>query len=465
MPRALVVVMATVLSATCAIAQPAAPTAPYAIVGATLLDVANGGESAHDVANAVVVIRSGTIVAAGPAATVPIPPDARIIDAHGKFLVPGLIDGFGGMNSQAQADATLYMGVTTIVGISADDRRGVLLKSADPAPQIMLMESAGIPDEDNELNDDPVWKAKLKEGPRLVELSRADTGAELQALAKRGVRVILVWHSVSAENAKFIIARSHQLGMVTYGELISTPFSAALTFGVDSLLHMTRYELGLLPPAIQQPLIVDPEEDKLGAAYDYLAKLDPAGAPVVAYGKHIHDAGVALMPTFSLEYLEMPDHRNLWKEPAAAILDPKTLHRPPDPQTGDITFSSPQRRDASFALVAQFWAINRTIERQHPLYLCASGSSALGTMPGISMHTELELLVRLGLTPREALAAATNNYAVKFGWHDVGLIAPGRRADIVVLDADPTVDIANSRRIDDVYLNGERLDRAAFLRR
>ena len=86
-------------------------------------------------------------------------------------------------------------------------------------------------------------------------------------------------------------------------------------------------------------------------------------------------------------------------------------------------------------------------------------------MPGISMHTELELLVRLGLTPREALAAATNNYADKFGWHDIGLIAPGRRADLVVLDADPTVNIANSRTIDAVFLGGELLDRAALLRR
>jgi imidazolonepropionase-like amidohydrolase len=87
----------------------------------------------------------------------------------------------------------------------------------------------------------------------------------------------------------------------------------------------------------------------------------------------------------------------------------------------------------------------------------------MGTMPGISLHTELELLVRLGLSPREALAAATNNYSLQFGWNDLGLIAPGRRADILVVDGDPTVNVWNARRISTLILNGEELDRDALL--
>jgi imidazolonepropionase-like amidohydrolase len=88
----------------------------------------------------------------------------------------------------------------------------------------------------------------------------------------------------------------------------------------------------------------------------------------------------------------------------------------------------------------------------------------MGTMPGISLHTELELLVRLGLSPREALAAATNNYAIQFGWNELGQIAPGRRADILVVDADPTINIWNARRISTIVLNGELLDRDSLLR-
>ena len=87
----------------------------------------------------------------------------------------------------------------------------------------------------------------------------------------------------------------------------------------------------------------------------------------------------------------------------------------------------------------------------------------MGTMPGVSLHTELELLVRLGLSPREALAAATDNYSLQLGWNELGLIAPGRRADILVVDGDPTVSIWNARRISTIVLNGEVLDRDSLL--
>jgi imidazolonepropionase-like amidohydrolase len=86
-------------------------------------------------------------------------------------------------------------------------------------------------------------------------------------------------------------------------------------------------------------------------------------------------------------------------------------------------------------------------------------------MPGISMHTELEMLVRLGLSPREALAAATNNYAEQFHWSELGQIAPGRRADILILDGDPTENIWNARRINTLLIDGNQIDRESLLRK
>jgi hypothetical protein len=159
----------------------------------------------------------------------------------------------------------------------------------------------------------------------------------------------------------------------------------------------------------------------------------------------------------------LPDHWNLWKEPAAAILDPKDLHQPPDAATGEAKFGSEEERNRRIARAVHFWAINRTLQAVHPPYLAASGASALGTMPGTSLHTELELLVRMGLTPREALAAATSNYSERFGWHELGMVEAGRRADLLILDADPTTDISNTRRIRSVILDGEVLERAGLL--
>lgn len=90
-----------------------------------------------DIRNAVVIIRDGKIVAAGPQRRVAVPADARVIDVSGAYIVPGLNDAFAGMNSQSQANAYLYMGVTSIVGSDLPGgRRGALLKTARPSPRI-----------------------------------------------------------------------------------------------------------------------------------------------------------------------------------------------------------------------------------------------------------------------------------------------------------------------------------------
>jgi adenine deaminase len=111
----------------------------------------------------------------------------------------------------------------------------------------------------------------------------------------------------------------------------------------------------------------------------------------------------------------------------------------------------------------RLWMINQAIFSSLPHYLAGSGANSMGSMSGISEHTELELLVRLGLSPREALAAATNNYSLQFGWHDLGQIAQGRRADILVLDGDPTANIWNARRISTLVFDGNLIDREGLL--
>jgi hypothetical protein len=207
--------------------------------------------------------------------------------------------------------------------------------------------------------------------------------------------------------------------------------------------------------------------------------LPPTDQHLVSYAHFIAAHHAALMPTFSIYYTRLPDHRNLWQEPAARLLDPVGLFSPPNRATGELTYplapwtrrlpASTQRwmeenqRKKADQGAMRLWRINQTIFAAYPHYLAASGAPVYGSMPGISMHTELELMVRLGLSPREALAAATNNYALQFGWNELGLIAPGRRADIVVLDGDPTQNIWNARRISSLLLDGNIVDREGLL--
>jgi imidazolonepropionase-like amidohydrolase len=90
------------------------------------------------------------------------------------------------------------------------------------------------------------------------------------------------------------------------------------------------------------------------------------------------------------------------------------------------------------------------------------GISGGGGYFGWSSQVELESLVRTGLTPSEAIRVATRDSAEILGLDEHGMVAPGKSADFIVLDANPLENIANSRRIAAVYLRGVKVNRAAL---
>ncbi|MGB0064425.1 MAG: amidohydrolase family protein, partial [Terracidiphilus sp.] len=437
------------------------------------------GRSARDLHDAIVVIEADKIVAVGARSEMQIPKGARVVDCTGKFLIPGLIDGYAGLNSQAQAQANLYMGVTTVVA-RADAERGFIDASAHPAPHIYPIDTIGITDNWSLLARQPEWVSKLHEGAHPTELTPQDTARQMADTTRLGTRVLLLTSHLTAANSQWIVARAHQMGLITYGIFGATPYRVGIEAGVDALPEMDRYVLGVVPDELQRPLIDDPDGSAAMTAYDYSEHVSPTDLRLRKYAQFLASHHTALMPAFSLYYVNLPEHRNLWKEPIASLLDPGRMFHPSDPATGEMMYPLPnwtrrlpatgqhwmeedlQKKAALAAL--RFWRINQTIFADMPHYLAASGADAMGTMPGVSLHTELELLVRMGLSPREALAAATNNYALQFGWNELGLIAPGRRADILVLDADPSANVWNARRISTVLLDGEPLDRDALLR-
>jgi hypothetical protein len=451
---------------------------PLVLAGGTVVDVTEWGGSAKDLPDAIVVIRDGRITDVGSRMAVSIPKGARVIDCTGRFLIPGLIDGFAGMNSQGQANAYLYMGVTTVVAVS-DVRRGVIDVSASPSPHLYLLNSIGSTDNWNLLAKRPEWALKLREIGNPAELSPEDTLRQLSDTARLGTRAVLLGHNLTAANTQWIMARARQLGLATYGEFVATPYEVGVEAGVDVLVHMGRYELGVIPDELQRPLVEDPEGPAATTAYDYTERVSSTDPHLRDYAHFLSTHHAALMPTFSIHYAQLPGHRNLWKEPAAALLDPARVYEPTDRASGEIAYSlSPwtrrlpaiaQRymeeslRKKAEQSVLRLWRINGALFSAYPHYLAASGAPVQGSLPGISMHTELELLVRLGLSPREALAAATNNYSLQLGWYELGQIAPGRRADILVVNGDPTQNIWNARRISGIIMDGNVIDRDALL--
>jgi len=452
--------------------------APLALVGGTVVDVSNWGHSAKDLTDSVVIVRDGRIAGVGSRMAVSIPKNARVIDCAGKFLIPGFIDGFAGMNSQGQASAYLLMGVTTLVAVS-DSRRGAVDFAASPSPHLYRIDSIGSTDNWSPLARRPEWAAKLREGLHPTELSTEDTARELTEIARQGTRAVWLGHDITAANAQWIITHARQMGLATYGEFVSTPYAVGVEAGVDVLVHMGHYELGVIPDELQRPLVEAPSGTAATTAYDYAEHLPSTDPHLRRYAHFLAAHHAALMPTFSIFYARLPSHSNLWKEPAAALLDPARIFNPTDRSSGEMNYplafwarnlpgstqrwmEETQRKKASQS-AERLWRINETLFAANPHYLAASGSPVQSALPGISMHTEMEMLARLGLSPREALAAATNNYSLQLGWNELGQISPGRRADILIVDADPTQNIWNARRISSIILDGNVLDRARLM--
>lgn len=437
-----------------------AGTSALAIVGGTLLDVADQGNSRHDVPDAVVLIEGDTIVASGPRSEVQPPRGARILDARGGYIVPGLIDGFASQANQAFANAYLYMGVTSVVTslppqpgseTRQDARRNPTFAGADPSPRLFFMEriSGAVP-----------------EGETWRPMSEGESRAEVERLAAAGAKVLLLHYWLRPGPLRTAAARARELGIATIGELGSTTYYEAQEARVDAFVHTARYSLELTPPALRARVAEQPFGPPRQDLYKYLGGLKPEDTDVARHAQRLAAGPSLLIPTLALSYLQMPGHENPWNEPIAKILSPRDIHLAADPQTGEPPVPAEQIRDAT---PPGSWRALLMLEEQYrkagSRYLAGSGTSAFGTMPGISLHTELALLVRIGLTPRQALAAATENYSALPPWRRLGKIAAGQIADVLILDADPTQDIGNAKRIRTLVLEGREIDREALLSR
>ena len=414
-----------------------------AIVGGTIIDVRDGGRSRMDLDDAVVLVEDGRITAVGPRAGVVVPEGFRVLDASGGYLVPGLIDCFCTLNNQAYAHALLAMGVTAILG-GGGGRRGELFLEGDPSPHVYRLEDVGYEEAETD-----------------ALLDRVDE------LADRGTDVLLLMYRLKPGQLRQVAARARVRGMATIGELARTDYRTALACGVDAFVHTTRYSLGLAPQEHVDGVAAQPFADALDSAkwryYRWLSKKDANAADVRDYAAAIAASRTALIPTGSLLHLHREGAVNPWHFAAAKLIDPKDINMPADPETGEQAWS-PVQRDAYRALAANTDRIERVYRAAGCRYLAGSATDVWGTMPGISLHTELEFLVSIGSSPREALAAATSNPARVLRLGDTGEIRPGATGDVLVLDADPRVDIGHLRRIRHVVQRGAVLVRERLLR-
>jgi imidazolonepropionase-like amidohydrolase len=187
------------------------------------------------------------------------------------------------------------------------------------------------------------------------------------------------------------------------------------------------------------------------------ASLDSAALTRVA--NRLAEAKVTLIPTLVLH------------ETLSRLEEPGLLR---DPALQDVPEAAQREWDVRGFIARAGWTETdfeafRNSRANQDLFIrqfaAAGGRLAAGTdaanqmlVPGYSQHREMELLVRAGLSPREALRAATRNVAVLLGVDSLGLLTPGKVADLLVLSKDPLRDIRNTRSITSVMARGYLLD-------
>ncbi len=414
-----------------------------ALTGSTVLNLSDSGHLDSDLHDATVLVERGRITAVGASRDVPIPQGTRVIDVTGSYVIPGLFDGFAALDNQSFANAYLYMGVTSIIGVEGG-RRDLLYMDADPGPTIYRIEGVGR-----------------------FPLSTEDLLRQIDDLADRGYRAVLLMYGIGPEQISEAAARAHARGLAVVGELGRTRYSEAARAGIDAFVHTTRYSLDIAPPELAEAVAADPfgrrDPDPVLRYLGLLGSLAQNDPRLLDHATLLGSGDVALMPTLSLRAGFLSDIPNPWKEPAAALLNPADLQSPVDRDTGRPAMPEEQA-DQQALFSEQILMLERTYRRYGAVYLAGSGTDVFGTMPGISLHTELGLLTRIGLTRREALAATTTNIAEAFGWFYTGSVEAGHTADILVLSEDPLLDLNNLKGIRVLMKEGRIVDRAALLR-
>jgi hypothetical protein len=170
-----------------------------------------------------------------------------------------------------------------------------------------------------------------------------------------------------------------------------------------------------------------------------LTNLKSDNKALIENAKNLGKSGSYIQPTFALLYLDMPFSKNPWKEKIAQIIDINDINRPADKITGKHNYP-PKELEAYQKLGFNELMIEKTYFEHGAKYLSGSATDVWGSMPGISLHQELEIFSRIGLSNRQVLASSTSNFNDAYGLK-FGKIKAGFKANILILDKNPLENI------------------------
>jgi imidazolonepropionase-like amidohydrolase len=402
-----------------------------------------------------VLIEGDRITAVGPDTEFGARPDAEVIDAAGLTIMPGLIDCHVHIGLAEDEMAPLYprFGVTTVrdTGGSLENLialRARLTAKALAGPRLYFC---------GPLFDTPpvVW-----DGITCVVERADEVAAAMPAIAAAGAVAAKIYVGVKPPLLADIVRIARDHGLPATADLGATSATQAIGSGIAGLEHAATAYQDLVSPERQVSMALFHEQGPAAWRREWnrgLAEAEGAGPESQRLATLIAERNVAYDPT--LVVLDCLGHLSESRvtDAAEVALVPEELRQGwQERANGRRTQWSAADFDRSSRAVETMMTFTATAYRAGARMLVGSDAPNPFVVPGASLHRELELLVAVGVPPLEVLRMATRGNATELGAQDeLGTLAPGLKADLLVLEGDPVADIRNSRRIRLVIQDGE----------
>jgi hypothetical protein len=451
----------------------ASPVSSLAITHVTVIDVATGERTP----DRTVIVRGGRIAAVGPSALLAVPTNVRLVEGRNGFLVPGLWDmhvhmGGGGISDTALVPLLVVNGITSVRDMGADPKalawvqrwRASVAAGSSLWPRVVAV--GAMIDGRRPEAADWAWVAPdSAAGVAAVDSVRQGRWDEVK---------LQDW--ITPETFDAITGAAHAAHRPIVGH---APFTVGVARAADAgyltLEHLGNDYVG--------GMLVDCStiEDSLRAAFlvserahdekamesarsawwiDRLLETQDR-AKCEALARRLAERGVWQTPTIWISLWFPVFRRDSLQVPAERLrYYPKSRRPAAGPPQFRADQTTAEDRAAWLRLYQAQMELIALLHRSGAGFLAGSDTGPWNRMlPGFSLHDELQRLVAAGFTPLEALQAATLNPARALSLTDsVGAIRVGLGGDLLLLDADPLIDIANLRRIRAVVIRGRLVD-------
>jgi imidazolonepropionase-like amidohydrolase len=386
---------------------PAVAERSFALAGARLID----GTGRPPIEDAVIVINDGRIAAAGARNAVNIPRGMRVLDVAGATVAPGLWDMHAHAANIEWLPAYLAAGVTTVRDMGGEQPYLVALRDAVASgtalgPRVLL---AGLVDGGGPGGFGNVIAETPDQGRAIVERYK-----------KAGFDQMKLYSLLQPEVVTAITSRAHELGMTVTGHVpTALGLANAVDAGMDHVAHL--------------PINGNPQSPQTRAIIELLAKRKIVIDPTLPWNELLGHAPDTPLESFEPGFAHAP---------AALLANYRSVKN-------DTDAAAAQRRvrDSQAMVKALF-------DAGVPI---VAGTD--GALPGYSLLRSIEMFVEAGMTPMQAIESATRVPAESMGLaKHTGTIETGKRADLIVLNADPLAAISNIRKLRWVIANGRIME-------